>query len=86
MARARCLAVDGVVECRIKEFFNSTGRGPVNEFVDSLLIRVGQAEQAVRRAVEQQDEYGAEVHGADLANLRRLAAEHGVAVGAPEEG
>ncbi|GHH39433.1 hypothetical protein [Lentzea cavernae] len=39
--------------------------------------------QAVRR-VEQQDEYGGEVHGADLATLRRLAAEHRVAVDAPE--
>ncbi|RDI34400.1 hypothetical protein [Lentzea flaviverrucosa] len=58
----------------------------MNEFEDSLLLRVEQAERAVRRAVEQQDEYAAEVHGADLANLRRLAAEHGVAVGAHEEG
>ena len=58
----------------------------MNEFKDSLLLRVEQAEQAVRRAVEQQDEYAAEVHAADLANLRRLAAEHGVAVDAPREG
>ncbi|MCX2946909.1 hypothetical protein [Lentzea sp. NEAU-D7] len=57
----------------------------MNEFEDSLLIRVGQAEQAVRQALEEQDEYGAEVHGADLANLRRLAAEHGVSVDAPGE-
>ncbi|MDX3659531.1 hypothetical protein PV646_19700 [Streptomyces sp. ID05-26A] len=58
----------------------------MNEFEDNLLVRIEQAEQAVRRAVEQQDEYAAEVHGADLANLRRLAAEHGVAVVAPVEG
>ncbi|MFJ5991752.1 hypothetical protein [Lentzea sp. NPDC092896] len=58
----------------------------MNEFEDSLLIRVEQAEQAVRQAVEQQDEYAADVHRADLANLRRLAAEHGVSVDAPEEG
>lgn len=58
----------------------------MNEFKDSLLIRVERAEQAVRRAVEQQDDYGAEVHRADVANLRRLAAEHGVRVDAPEEG
>ncbi|WP_197287978.1 hypothetical protein [Nocardia sp. NRRL S-836] len=58
----------------------------MNEFRESLLVRVEQAEQAVRRAVEQQDEYAAEVHSADLANLRRLAAEHGVAVPAPREG
>ena len=51
-----------------------------------MFARVEQAEQAVRQALEQQDEYGAEVHGADLANLRRLAAEHGVPIGAPEEG
>jgi len=58
----------------------------VNEFVDSLLIRIEQAEKAVRQAVEQQDEYAADVHRADLANLRRLAAAHGVPVGAPSEG
>ncbi|MFJ8966434.1 hypothetical protein ACIRG5_44280 [Lentzea sp. NPDC102401] len=58
----------------------------MNEFVDSLLIRVEQAERAVRQAVEQQDEYAADVHAADLANLRRLAAEHGVSVGTPDEG
>ncbi|WP_330276331.1 hypothetical protein OG205_12250 [Lentzea sp. NBC_00516] len=58
----------------------------MNEFVDSLLIRVEQAERAVRQAVERQDEYAADVHAADLANLRRLAAEHGVPVGTPEEG
>ncbi|MDX8147278.1 hypothetical protein SK854_34575 [Lentzea sp. BCCO 10_0061] len=58
----------------------------MNEFVDSLLIRVEQAEQAVRQAVAQQDEYAADVHAADLANLRRLAAEHGVPVRTPEEG
>ena len=58
----------------------------MNEFVDSLLVRVEQAERAVRQAVERQDEYAADVHTADLANLRRLAAEHGVPVGTPEEG
>lgn len=58
----------------------------MNEFEDSLLIRVEQAEQAVQQALEQQDEYAAEVHGADLANLRRLAAEHGVPINAPEQG
>lgn len=58
----------------------------MNVFVDSLLIRVEQAEQAVRLALEQQDEYAAEVLGADLANLRRLAAEHGVSIDAPREG
>ncbi|MFS8100617.1 hypothetical protein LFM09_26155 [Lentzea alba] len=50
----------------------------MNEFRDNLLARIEQAEEAVRLAVEQQDAYAAEVHGADLANLRRLAAEHGV--------
>ncbi|SDH06249.1 hypothetical protein SAMN05216553_115101 [Lentzea fradiae] len=50
----------------------------MNEFRDNLLARIEQAEQAVREAGERQDAYAAEVHGADLANLRRLAAEHGV--------
>ena len=58
----------------------------MDEFRDSLLTRIEQAEQAVRLAVEQQDAYAAEVHGADLANLRRLAAEHGVAVDVEREG
>jgi hypothetical protein len=58
----------------------------VNEFEDNLHLRLEQAEEAVRRAVEEQDEYAAEVHGADLANLRRLAAEHGVPVDSPEKG
>lgn len=50
----------------------------MNEFRDNLLARIEQAEKAVRQAVEQQDAYAEEVHSADLANLRRLAAEHGV--------
>ncbi len=50
----------------------------MNEFADNLLARIEQAEQAERLAIEQQDAYAADVHGADLANLRRLAAEHGV--------
>jgi hypothetical protein len=50
----------------------------VNEFRDNLLARIAQAEEAVRLAEERQDTYAAETHGADLANLRRLAAEHGV--------
>lgn len=58
----------------------------MDEFRDSLLTRIEQAEQAVRLAVEQQDAYAAEVHGADLANLRRLAAEHGVVVDVEREG
>ena len=64
--------------CRIEDFFNSTGCDVVNEFRDNLLARIAQAEEAVRRAEERQDTYAAETHGADLANLRRLAAEHGV--------
>ncbi len=50
----------------------------MNEFRDNLLARIEQAEQAVSNAEQQQDAYAAEMHGADLANLRRLAAEHGV--------
>ncbi|WP_143091710.1 hypothetical protein [Lentzea albida] len=49
-------------------------------------LRVGQAQEAVRLAVAQEDVYAAEVHGADLANLRRLAGWHGVVVDPPEEG
>jgi hypothetical protein len=57
----------------------------VHEFKDNLLARIEQAELAVRQAVERQDAYAAEVHGADLANLRRLAAEHGVQIGPEQE-
>ncbi|GLY50293.1 hypothetical protein [Lentzea sp. NBRC 102530] len=58
----------------------------MDEFEEGLRLRVGQAQEAVRLAVEQQDDYAAEVHGADLAELRRLAAEHGVALDARREG
>lgn len=58
----------------------------MDEFEESLRVRVGQAREAVRRAAERHDDYAAEVHGADLANLRRLAAEHGVAVDGSGEG
>lgn len=58
----------------------------MDEFKESLLLRVEQAGEAVRQAVQRHDDYAAEVHGADLADLRRLAAEHGVAVDVPEEG
>ncbi|MET9225747.1 hypothetical protein [Lentzea sp. NPDC003310] len=57
----------------------------MDEFEVSLRRRVGEAREAVRLAAERQDDYAVEVHGADLANLRRLAAEHGVVVDAPEE-
>ena len=58
----------------------------MHEFKDNLLARIEQAELAVQQAVERQDAYAAEVHEADLANLRRLAAEHGVRVDGGREG
>lgn len=57
----------------------------MNEFEDNLLLRIEQAENAVRLAVAEQDEYAEEMHRADLANLRRLAAIHGVTLDEPRE-
>ncbi|KAA2258100.1 hypothetical protein F0L68_24300 [Solihabitans fulvus] len=59
----------------------------MSEFAASLRDRIRQAREAVRLASEAGDEHGASAHGADLANLRRLASEHGVDVseaGQPE--
>lgn len=47
-------------------------------FVAGLRARAAQAREAVRRAADAGDDYGVQVHAADLADLRRLAAEHGI--------
>lgn len=50
----------------------------MGDFAGSLRARVERAQEAVRIAAASGDEYRAQLHGADLANLHRLAAEHGV--------
>lgn len=53
----------------------------MSQFATSLRARIVQARQAVRAADEAGDQDRASDHGADLGNLERLAAEHGIAVG-----
>jgi hypothetical protein len=50
----------------------------VGDFAGILRARVRRAREAARLAAASGDEYRAQVHDADLANLYRLAAEHGV--------
>ncbi|MCK2244712.1 MULTISPECIES: hypothetical protein [unclassified Crossiella] len=49
-----------------------------SEFTANILQRVAQAEAAVQAARADGDEHRADLHEADLANLKRLAGEHGV--------
>lgn len=53
----------------------------MSEFVANIHQRVAQAQEAVRAARAEGDEHRADLHEADLANLRRLAGEHGVDLG-----
>lgn len=57
-----------------------------SEFAGNLRRRVVAAQEAVRAARAAGDEHGAEAHEADLANLRRLAAEHGVPLAGQRDG
>ncbi|MEV6909343.1 hypothetical protein [Amycolatopsis sp. NPDC051071] len=50
----------------------------MSEFAVNLRDRVRQAREDVRNARQESDEDRAHAVGADLANLERLAAEHGV--------
>jgi hypothetical protein len=50
----------------------------MSEFAVNLRDRVRQAREEVRSARQASDEDRASAVGADLANLERLAAEHGV--------
>lgn len=50
----------------------------MSEFAVNLRDRVRQAREEVRSARRASDEDRASAVGADLANLERLAAEHGV--------
>ncbi|MBP2478479.1 hypothetical protein JOF53_007351 [Crossiella equi] len=56
------------------------------EFVHNLRSRVAAAEAAVREARAAGADHRAEAHAADLANLRRLATEHGVRLPEPADG
>lgn len=50
----------------------------MSEFAVNLRDRVRQAREDVRHARQDSDDDRASAVGADLANLERLAAEHGV--------
>ncbi|KAA2247283.1 hypothetical protein F0L68_40340 [Solihabitans fulvus] len=50
----------------------------MGDFVASLRARTRQDREAEQAAAEAGDDYRVQVHAADLANLARLAAEHGV--------
>ncbi|MCO1580239.1 hypothetical protein M8C13_31235 [Crossiella sp. SN42] len=49
-----------------------------SEFETNIHQRVAQAKEAVRAARAEGDEHRADLHEADLNNLKRLAGEHGV--------
>ena len=54
----------------------------MDAFTASLLQRIKSTEDVLHRAREAGDEFLAEVEEAELDDLRRLAQEHGVEVGA----
>ncbi|MGH3327393.1 MAG: hypothetical protein ACRDPT_06280 [Streptomycetales bacterium] len=50
----------------------------MGEFTAGLRQRVLDAETSLHRALEDDDEFCADVHRSDLEDLHRLAASHGV--------
>jgi hypothetical protein len=54
----------------------------MDAFTAGLLQRIRAAESDLSRARDEGDDFLAEVEQAELDDLRRLAAEHGVEVGA----
>jgi hypothetical protein len=54
----------------------------MDAFTAGLLQRIRAAESHITRARDEGDEFTAEVEQGELDDLRRLAAEHGVEVGA----
>ncbi|MDH6224541.1 MULTISPECIES: hypothetical protein [Streptomyces] len=54
----------------------------MDAFTAGLLKRIRAAESHLTRARDEGDEFAAEVEQGELDDLRRLAAEHGVEVGA----
>lgn len=54
----------------------------MDAFTAGILQRIKKAENELDRAREEGDEFGVEVEQEELDDLRRLAADHGVEVGA----
>jgi hypothetical protein len=52
----------------------------MGQFIASLRQRIRDEEAALQRAYEGGDDYLVEVHEGELADLRRLASENGVAL------
>jgi len=50
----------------------------MGEFVHGLRERVVETRRLLAAAERDGDDYGAEIHGEELANLARLAREHGL--------
>lgn len=55
----------------------------MDAFTAGILQRIRNTESDLLRARESGDDFLAEVEQSELEDLRRLAAEHGVEVGAP---
>lgn len=55
----------------------------MDAFTAGILQRIRNTESDLHRARESGDDYLVDVEEAELDDLRRLAAEHGVEVGAP---
>jgi len=55
----------------------------MDAFTAGLLQRIQSTESDLHRARESGDDFLVDVEEAELADLHRLAAEHGVEVGAP---
>ena len=52
----------------------------MDEFAHGLQERVAETRRSLAAAQEDGDDYGVEVHGEELADLARLAREHGLDV------
>lgn len=57
----------------------------MEDFASGVRRRVREARAALRAATDSGDEHAVQVHSADLAEMLRLAAEHGITV-APDVG
>lgn len=57
----------------------------MDAFTAGILQRIRKAESELDRARETGDDFGVEVEQEELEDLRRLAADHGVEVGAGQQ-
>lgn len=52
----------------------------MEDFAGGVRRRVREAREALRAAAESGDDYAAQAYADDLAEMMRLAAEHGIAI------